>query len=311
MVIQYRQLGTTDLQVSSIGLGCVTFGREITEETSFGILDRAVERGINLLDTAAVYGEGASEEILGRWMGLRATRDRIVLATKVSGLLTRDRVIASAEASLRRLATDRIDLLQAHDWDSQTPLEETLEAFERLVGRGLVRYCGCSNWDVTQLARARSLATERNWRPLVSIQPIYNLVDRHIEDGLLGFCSLQRVGVISYSPLGAGFLTGKYCRGGPVPTGTRFDVKPAHQDIYFTDHGFQVMESLRSLAEEAGLSMARLALAWVLGREQITSVLVGTRTPQHVDQAFEAVEAARSPDLQELLDRLGSIGGET
>ncbi len=311
MVIQYRQLGTTDLQVSSIGLGCVTFGREIDEQTSLAILDRAVERGVNLLDTAAVYGEGASEEILGRWMGLRATRDRVVLATKVSGLLTRDRVIASAEASLRRLATDRIDLLQAHDWDNQTPLEETLEAFERLVERGLVRYCGCSNWDVTQLNRARSLATERNWRPLASIQPIYNLVDRHIEDGLLEFCSSQRVGVISYSPLGAGFLTGKYCRGGSVPTGTRFDVKPAHQDIYFTDRGFQVMESLMSLTEEAGLPMARLALAWVLRQNHVTSVLVGARNPQHVDQAFEAVEAACSPDLQGLLERLGSVGGTT
>jgi aryl-alcohol dehydrogenase-like predicted oxidoreductase len=311
MKIEYRQLGTTDLQVSSIGLGCVTFGREIDEPTSLAILDRAVDRGINLLDTAAVYGEGASEEILGRWMRLRATRDRVVLATKVSGLLTRDRVITSAEASLRRLATDRIDLLQAHDWDEQTPLEETLEAFERLVERGLVRYCGCSNWDVTQLDRARSLATERNWRPLVSIQPIYNLVDRHIEDGLLEFCSSQRVGVISYSPLGAGFLTGKYRRGGSVPTGTRFDVKPAHQDIYFTDRGFQVMESLRSLAEVAGLSMARLALAWVLRRQQITSVLIGARTPQHVDQAFEALRSAHSPDLKELLDRLCCTGGET
>ena len=301
---KHRRLGKTDLRVSSIGLGCVTFGREIDRETSLTILDRAVELGINLLDTAAVYGEGASEEILGCWLRLRTTRDRVVLATKVSGRLTRDLVVESVEASLRRLATDRIDLLQAHDWDNQTPLEETLEAFESLVGRGLVRFCGCSNWSVAQLRQARSLATEHGRKPLESIQPIYNLVDRHIEEGLLDFCSAESIGVMTYSPLGAGFLTGKYRRDGAVPSGTRFDVKPAHQDIYFTDQGFRSMESLRSLADESGQSMARLALAWVLRRQGITSVLVGARKPGHVDQAFEALEAAHSTELTGLLDRL-------
>ena len=304
MKIEHRPLGTSGLQVSSIGLGCVTFGREIEEETSLAILDRAVERGINLLDTAAVYGDGASEEILGRWIGARAARDRVVLATKVSGRLTRDRVVQSVEESLRRLATDRIDLLQAHDWDNETPLEETLEAFDSLVQRGLVRLCGCSNWNVSQLRRARSLAADHGWRPLESIQPIFNLVDRHIEDELLGLCSSEGIGVMTYSPLGAGFLTGKYRRDATVPSGTRFDVKPAHQDIYFTDDGFRAMESLRALAEETGLPMARLALAWVLRRQGITSVLVGARKPCHVDQAFEALEAAHSTELPRLLDQL-------
>lgn len=304
MQLEYRQLGKTDLQVSPIGLGCVTFGREIDQEISLTILDRAVDLGINLLDTAAVYGEGASEETLGRWLRQRTTRDRIVLATKVSGRLTRDLVVESVEASLQRLATDRIDLLQAHDWDDQTPLEETLEAFESLVGRGLVRFCGCSNWSVAQLRQARSLATEHGWNPLESIQPIYNLVDRHIEEELLDFCSSDSIGVMTYSPLGAGFLTGKYRRDAVVPTGTRFDVKPAHQAIYFTDQGFRAMETLRSLAEENGQPMARLALAWVLRRQGITSVLVGARTPQHVDQAFEALEAAHLPEWSGLLDRL-------
>jgi 1-deoxyxylulose-5-phosphate synthase len=304
MQLEYRDLGATDLRVSSIGLGCVTFGREIDQETSLTILDRAVDLGINLLDTAAVYGEGASEETLGRWLRLRSTRDRVVLATKVSGRLTGDLVVESVEASLRRLATDRIDLLQAHDWDAQTPLEETLAAFESLVQRGLVRFCGCSNWSVAHLRQARSLAAERDWKPQESIQPIYNLVDRHIEEGLLDFCSSQSIGVMTYSPLGAGFLTGKYRRDTAVPTGTRFDVKPAHQDIYFTDQGFRVMESLRSLADETGQPMARLALAWVLRRQGVTSVLVGARTPQHVDQAFEALKAAHSAELTGLLDRL-------
>jgi 1-deoxyxylulose-5-phosphate synthase len=304
MEIEYRHLGTTDLLVSSIGLGCVTFGREIEEDVSFAVLDRAIDRGINLLDTAAVYGDGASERILGRWIRRRRGRDRIVLATKVSGRLSRDHILTSVEASLGRLATDRIDLLQAHSWDDQTPLDETLEALDHLTRQGKVRACGCSNWEVPHLRRALPTAAQRGWTPLQSVQPIYNLVDRRIEEELLDFCSAHRIGVLTYSPLGAGFLTGKYRRGGPVPAGTRFDVIPGHQDIYFTDNGFRVMEALGSAADDAGLSMARLALSWVLRRDGITSVLIGARTPGHVDQAFDALETAGSPEMQDLLDRL-------
>ena len=304
MPLEYRQLGRTDLQVSSIGLGCVTFGREIDATTSFDVLDRAVDRGINLLDTAAVYGDGASEEVIGRWLRDRATRSRVLLATKVSGRLTPDRIERSVEASLRRLGTDRIELLQAHDWDGQTPIDDTLEALDRLVQRGLVRFCGCSNWEPDQLRQALALAARKGWSRLESVQPIYNLVDRRIEHGLLGLCGELGLGVITYSPLGAGFLTGKYRRGGPVPQGTRFDIKSAHQDIYFTDHGFRVMEGLRVLADGTGLPMARLALAWVLGRSGPTSVLIGARHPQHIDQAFEALETALSGNLPDGLNEL-------
>ena len=304
MEIEYRHLGTTDLSVSSIGLGCVTFGREIEEDLSFAVLDRAVDRGINLLDTAAVYGDGASEEILGRWIRRRRGRDRIVLATKVSGRLTRDHIFTSVEASLERLATDRIDLLQAHSWDDRTPLDETLEALEGLTRQGKVRACGCSNWEVPHLRRALSLAADSGWEPLQSVQPIYNLVDRRIEEELLEFCSNHRLGVLTYSPLGAGFLTGKYRRDAPVPAGTRFDVIPGHQDIYFTDDGFRVMEALGSAADNAGLTMPHLALSWVLRRHGITSVLIGARTPGHVDQAFDALGTAGSPELQDVLDGL-------
>ena len=292
------------MQVSSIGLGCVTFGREIDATTSFDVLDRAVDRGINLLDTAAVYGDGASEEVIGRWLRDRATRSRVLLATKVSGRLTPDRIERSVEASLRRLGTDRIELLQAHDWDGQTPIDDTLEALDRLVQRGLVRFCGCSNWEPDQLRQALALAARKGWSRLESVQPIYNLVDRRIEHGLLGLCGELGLGVITYSPLGAGFLTGKYRRGGPVPQGTRFDIKSAHQDIYFTDHGFRVMEGLRVLADGTGLPMARLALAWVLGRSGPTSVLIGARHPQHIDQAFEALETALSGNLPDGLNEL-------
>ena len=304
MTVEYRQLGNSDLHVSSIGLGCVTFGREIDTVASFRVLDRACEQGVNLLDTAAIYGSGASEEVLGQWLCDRNVRESFVLATKVSGRLTCENIVRSVENSLRRLGTDRIDLLQAHAWDDQTPLDETLEAFHRLVCQGKVRCCGVSNWQPDQLDRALTIAQEYGWKPLQSVQPIYNLVDRRIEEELLGFCSDRRLGVLTYSPLGAGFLTGKYRRDAAVPAGTRFDVIPGHQDIYFTDDGFRVMEALESAAGDGGLSMAHLALSWVLRRDGITSVLIGARTPGHVDQAFDALKTAGSPELQDLLDRL-------
>lgn len=304
MRLRYQRLGKTDLRVSSIGLGCVTFGREIDAATSFSVLDRAAERGINLLDTAAVYGDGASEEVIGRWLHDRGVRNRFVVATKVSGRLTRDHISQSVEASLRRLGTDRIDLLQAHDWDGQTPLDETLAAFDDLARRGEVRFCGCSNWEPGHLEEALSVATNNTWSRLESVQPIYNLVDRQVEQGLLRFCGKHHLGVVTYSPLGAGFLTGKYRQGAAVPNGTRFAVKPAHQDLYFTDHGFRVMETLRALASQVDVPMARLALGWVLSRPGITSVLIGARQPRHVEHAFEAAEAALPSDVVKLLDEL-------
>lgn len=303
MPLERRQLGNTDLNVSSIGLGCVTFGREIDAATSFEVLDRAFERNVNLLDTAAVYGGGASEEVIGRWLRERKARDKVVLATKVSGRLTGSKVTESVEASLQRLGTDRIDLVQAHDWDAQTPLAETLEAFDRLTGEGKVRYCGSSNWNASQVRDALALARKRGWRRLESVQPIYNLVDRRIEQELLPLCARDNLGVITYSPLGAGFLTGKYRQGGPVPDGTRFDVIPGHQNIYFTDHGFRVMEALRQAASQTGLSMAHLAMSWTVRRRGVTSVLVGARNPRHVDQAFDALDAQLPDGHGQLLDQ--------
>lgn len=307
MTLEYRQLGKTAFRVSSIGLGCVTFGREIDAATSFQVLDRAVERGVNLLDTAAVYGDGASETVIGGWLRERRVRGQVVVATKVSGRLDRESIVRSVEGSLRRLGVEAIDLLQAHDWDPQTPLEETLAAFEELVRQGKVRSAGCSNWQAGQLEQALLLARERGWQRLESVQPMYNLVDRSIERGLLPLCAENVLGVLSYSPLGAGFLTGKYSREGDVPRGTRFDVKPGHQRIYFTEHGFRVVDGLREIAARTGHSMVRLALGWVLTRPGITSVLVGGRRPEHVDQAFQALESRLDTGTLELLYRLTSV----
>jgi 1-deoxyxylulose-5-phosphate synthase len=301
--MQYRPLGRSGLTVSSIGLGCVTFGREIDREMSFTVLDHAREQGITLFDTAEAYGGGRSETVLGDWLADRRSRDDIVLATKVSGELTRNRVLTSAEDSLRRLRTDRIDLFQLHNWDDATPLDETLSALDLLMQQGKVRAIGVSNWSTWQVCKALLQAATHGGTRIESIQPPYNLVQREIEADLLPLCVDQQIGITSYSPLGAGFLTGKYRRGGEVPKGTRFDIIPGHQPIYFTDPGFRVLEGLRTLSRETGRTMIELSLAWVLSRPGITSMLIGARGPAHIDQALAAERAGLSADLRERLEQ--------
>jgi 1-deoxyxylulose-5-phosphate synthase len=284
--MEYRRLGQSDLSVSSIGMGCVTFGREVDPQSSLVIMDHAFEQGITLFDTAEAYAQGASERVVGEWMKTRLARDKVVLATKISGQLTRHRIVASAEASLKRLQTDRIDLLQTHVWDESTPLEETLGALTTLVQQGKVRHIGCSNYSAPQLTAALALSNTAGVSRLVSVQPPYNLVQRNIEADLVPLCAAENIGVISYSPLAAGFLTGKYRQGAAIPSGTRFDVIPGHQDIYFTAHGYQVLEKLDAESQATGKSHVQLALSWVLDRPGITSVLIGARNIDQIDQAI-------------------------
>lgn len=302
--MEYRQLGKSALKVSSIGLGCVTFGREIDESTSFSVMDHALSRGINLFDTAEAYGGGASETVVGKWLKASGNRDKIVLCTKVTGNLTRGRILTSAEASLQRLQVDQVDLFQLHRFDPTVPLEEMLEALHQLVEKGYTRYIGCSNYAAWQLAKSLWKQDVNHWARFESIQPMYNLVDRGIERELIPLCADQEIGIISYSPLGAGFLTGKYRRDGDVPKGTRFDIMPGHQTLYFTERGWQVVEGLRAISEETGISMIHLALAWTIGQPGITSVLVGARGHEQVDQAFEAEAMGMSDELRTRISQL-------
>ena len=286
--MEYRQLGRSALNVSSIGLGCVTFGREIDEATSFAVMDHAISRGINLFDTAEAYDGGASETVVGKWLKASGQRDKVVLCTKVAGNLTAERIVTSAEASLRRLNVDTVDLFQLHRFDPTVPLEEMLEALNQVVEKGYARYIGCSNFAAWQLVKSLWKQDVNQWARLESVQPAYNLVDRSIEREMIPLCADQQVGIISYSPLGAGFLTGKYRRDGEVPKGTRFDVIPGHQPLYFTETGWRVVEGLRAHSEATGTSMIHLALAWTIGQPGITCVLIGARGVEQVDQAFEA-----------------------
>lgn len=306
-MMEKRSLADTGLAVSSIGLGCVTFGREIDASTSFAILDHAREAGINLLDTAAAYHVGASERVIGEWLEERECRDEFIIATKAHLPLTRDALRQSVEESLTRLRVDVIDLFQCHAWDETVPLEETLASLQDLIAAGKIRSAGCSNWTAAQLARARELSSnDSSLAKLISIQPPYNLVQREIETETLPLCERENIGVLTYSPLAAGFLTGKYYRDGEVPSGTRFDVIPGHQPIYFTERGWRIAEGLTAIAEREGRSPVSLALGWMLSRPGVTSVLVGARKIGHVDQALAGMREPLSPDLLAELSQLSA-----
>lgn len=315
--MQYRHLGKTGLQVSELCLGAMTFGRETDEHTSRTILDTFVEAGGNFIDTANVYNLGASEEIVGRWLRGRPRHD-VVIATKVrfpmgpgvnDGGLSRKHILASVEASLRRLGTDHVDLFQIHCWDPATPLEETLSTLHGLVERGWVRYLGASNVTAWQLQRAIDLARQRGWEPFVALQPQYNLLCRSTEWDLLPVCRDEGLGVIPWSPLRGGWLSGKYHRGmtAPLPD-TRIAMAEElgwseRWSAYANEHTWTVLDALHLVAVESGKTPAQIALNWVLTRPGVTAPIVGVRTPRHLQDNLGAIDWELSPAHRTALDR--------
>lgn len=312
--MEKKRLGTTDIAISRIGLGCATFGREIDEATAFRIMDYAVEKGINFFDTAEIYGGGqsreyrrkylgiddvrevsnephSSERIIGRWLKTRGCRDQIVLESKVQTNFTRAHIAEALDASLERLQTDRIDSYLFHSFDFKTPLEEGLEGMTEAVRSGKIRVAGCSNFTAEQLTAALDLSGRHGWTRMEITQPHYNLVIREVEKDLLPLCRQQRVATVGYSPLGAGFLSGKYTPDrNAFPKGCRFHVVPAFADLYFSDAKFQVVEQLKKFSQQVGVPMVRLALGWVLRNTDLTVALVGARTTDHIDNALLAQE---------------------
>ena len=308
-----RNLGTTD--VSAIGLGCMGIAGvsgmaamygEGDKDEAVRTIHRALEIGIDFLDTAEVYGPYANEEFLGQ--ALKGKRNKAFIATKFGFKIVDGRsrgtdsrpenIRAVCEASLKRLQTDVIDLYQIHAFDKNTPLDESLAALSKLVDQGKVRYLGCSNFAAWQLCKALWRAEVQGLHRLESIQPNYNLAIRDIEQEILPLCADQQIGVISYSPLGAGFLSGKYSKSWTAPAGTRFDIIPDHWAIYENPTSMNRMEKLRAKAAETGRSMVELALAWVLGQPGITTTLIGARNIGQVDQAFDAAAAGLSTELR-------------
>lgn len=309
--MEYRILGCTGLNVSRLGLGCVTFGRELSESESFAIMDHAFKLGINLFDTAEAYVHGcgetlqSSEAIIGRWMEERGCRDQVIVQSKVSAPLTRHHIREAIGRSLDRLRSRRVDVLLLHTFDGGTPLEESLEALAEAREEGLIGAAGCSNFTVEQLEQALSICRTMGLTRLESVEPIYNLANRSIEQDILPFCEREKLGVTAYSPLGAGFLTGKHT-GNPedITPGSRFDLKPGHRRLYYTPEGFDALGRLRRLSEATGMTLPLLAMSWTLRRSDVTSILVGARSNDQLDNANNALQ---TPFRSEWSARMGLI----
>jgi aryl-alcohol dehydrogenase-like predicted oxidoreductase len=317
--MEHTRLGRTGLQVSRLCLGTMTFGLQRDEPTAVAILDRAAEGGIDFLDTSDAYPlggdlttRGVTEEILGRW--LQGKRDRFIVATKCFAPTgpapfdagnSRKHILAAADASLRRLQTDYIDLYQLHGYDPETPIDETLGALDDLVHQGKVRYVGCSNFLTYQLVRAIGRSETLRLARLDSVQPRYNLLFRQIEREMLPFCGEEGVGVIPYNPIAGGLLSGKHSRTAPPPEGTRFTLgsaAKAYQDRYWHDREFDTVEVLRQLAQEAGVSLVTLSVAWVLANTAITAPIIGASRPGQLDSSLAAAGFTLDDDLRHKLD---------
>jgi aryl-alcohol dehydrogenase-like predicted oxidoreductase len=309
--MEYRQLGTSGLQISALTLGTMTFGGggnfakvgDTDLEGAKRQIDMCLDAGINLIDTADVYSTGRSEEIVGE--AIQSKRNDVLLATKVRMTmgdgpndegLSRHHVISGCQASLRRLRTDHIDLYQVHEWDGLTPLEETLEALQFLVDQGYVRYVGVSNYAGWQLMKTLGIAERRNLPRFVSQQIYYSLQERSAEYELLPLATDQGLGTLVWSPLAGGLLSGKHRRGQDGPEGTRqlagWDEPPVPDE----DKLYDTIEVLVQVAEGHGVSAAQVALAWLLTRPTVSSVIVGARTDEQLADNLKAAELRLSED---------------
>jgi aryl-alcohol dehydrogenase-like predicted oxidoreductase len=300
--MQLKRLGRTGLLISELALGTMTFGNETDEPDAHAILDAFADAGGTFVDTADVYSAGVSEEFIGRWLARSGRRDDLVIATKARFALTdgdpdaglsRAYLTKAVEASLRRLGVDTIDLHQAHCWDPATPIEETLDAYADLVQAGKIRYVGVSNFTGWQLQRALLLGRARRVAEPATLQPQYNLLAREIEWELVPLCVDEGVGILPWSPLGGGWLTGKYSRDQAPEGATRLGEDPARGveawDRRDNDRTWAIVDAVRDVAQARGKSMSQVALNWVAGRPAVDSVVLGART---VDQLRDNLGAA-------------------
>jgi aryl-alcohol dehydrogenase-like predicted oxidoreductase len=307
--MEYIRFGSTGLKVSRICLGCMSYGGPterwpwaLDEETSRPFIQRALELGINFFDTANVYSNGMSETVVGRALRDFASRDEVVIATKVRTEmgpgpndrgLSRKHILSAIDASLKRLGTDYVDLYQIHRWDYETPIEETLEALHDMVRAGKARYVGASSMYAWQFAKALYTSELHGWTRFVSMQPYYNLVYREEEREMLPLCQDQKIAVIPWSPLARGLLTRK-------PTKERNETLRAQTDAFgkrlYSDEDLNLAQRVSELAEARGLPMARVALAWMLTKPVITAPIIGATKPHHLDDAVAALSVQLTPD---------------
>ncbi|MEP6742947.1 MAG: aldo/keto reductase [bacterium] len=307
--MNYKTLGKTGLKVSELCLGTMTFGENffnigvVGQASANEMVTRALDAGINFFDTADVYSYGQSETVLGQSLkdgGVQ--RDRVILATKVRSAmseaatagtgdvnnvgLSRQHIFSSVEDSLRRLQTEYIDLYQVHGWDLLTPIEETLRALDDLVRQGKVRYIGCSNWSARHLMKALYLSKAHDWAGFVCLQAYYSLVGRDLEHELLPLCREENIGVLPWSPLSGGFLSGKYRRDNPNPEGARrtaFQFPPIDEE-----RGFDAVEALERIAKEKNVTVAQVALAWLLAQPGVTAAIIGANKMTQLEDNLKA-----------------------
>ena len=316
--MEYRKLGRTGIDVSPLTLGCMMFGGRTSEADSADIIDRALDAGINILDTANVYSRGLSEEATGAALRRNGRRNQIVLATKVHGQMgegpnmmgnSRRHIIEQCEASLRRLGTDWIDIYQLHRPHPEIPIDETLRALDDLVRSGKVRYIGTSTYAAWQVVESLWVSKELGLHRFVTEQPPYNILDRRIERELLPMADTYGIGVIPWSPLGGGLLTGKYRRGEPIPEDSRFAQWGPNQRRRMTEGVHDVVEGLEPLAMEKGCTLSQFALAWCIQQPFIASPIIGPRTMEQLEDNLGALDVKISEHDRQTVDALVPPGG--
>lgn len=322
--MQRRALGKTGIEVSVLCLGTMTFGWSADEEPSFRIMSEGLARGINFFDTADIYSRwaatshaGKTEEIIGRWLAEdRTRRDKIVLATKVRGEMSTDprdqglsraHIEKSIDNSLRRLQTDRVELYQSHWYDDDVQQDETLRAYEDLIKSGKVRAIGCSNFKDDQLRASLEIAKTLGVHRYESVQPQYSLMERAgFEREVRATCARESIGVIPYSPLAGGFLTGKYRRGGAAPAGSRGEGSRKIAGYMADARSFDLLDRIEAIAAAKGSTTTAVALSWVMNAETITSAIIGANTVEQLHGALGAIDVTLSADERADLDRLSA-----
>ncbi|MDB4957982.1 MAG: L-fuco-beta-pyranose dehydrogenase [Myxococcales bacterium] len=324
--MKYRNLGGAGVKVSNLCLGAMTFGEAdeksfmhnagSDEQTAHAVADRAVAAGVNFIDTADVYGQdGLSERVLGNWFAARGNRDKIVLATKFRFTMgdgpnrsgaSRYRIVKCCEDSLRRLKTDRIDLYQIHMQDITVPEEETLRALDDLVRAGKVIYIGCSNYAAYRMMHSLALAKTNSWARYVTLQAQYSLVVRDVEREHVPLCRQEGLGLLPWSPLAAGFLSGKFERGKPADAGSRLGAKD-RLARYDNDRNWKIIDAVRAVAREVGATPSAVSLAWLLAKPQVTSVIFGARTPDQLEDNLKAADLELGGKHVETLDQASAF----
>src|SRR5215469_11633273 len=324
--MKYNQLGNTGLFVSEICLGAMTFGGqglfkvvgEVDQKGATGMIARSIEAGVNFIDTADVYSMGSSEKLVGQALkDIGVKRSDIVIATKCYGRVgsgpndlgaSRGHIMDAIERSLERLQTDHIDLYQIHATDVVSPVEETMRTLDDLVSRGLVRYVGCSNWQAWRIMKAQGIAEHRGWARFETLQAYYSIAGRDLEREIVPLLDDQKIGLMVWSPLAGGLLSGKFGPGSNGPEGARrvaFDFPPVD-----CDRAWQCVDAMRAIGDKHGVSVARVALAYVLHKPFVMSMIIGAKTMEQLDDNLEAAKLELSADEMKTLDEASKLPAE-